>query len=200
MLAGRGWGKTRTGSEWFREQAQRVPLLRIVAPTFADARDTCVEGESGLKRICGHDLVQWNRSIGEGEFANGARFKVFSGAEPDRLRGPQSYADWYDELAVWQYAQDTWDMAALGLRLGAHPRAMATTTPRPIGVIRELLKRTDVHVTRGSTYENAANLAPSFLERLRERYEGSRLGRQEIHAELPEDVPGALCSRATIDK
>jgi len=199
VLAGRGWGKTRTGAEWFREQAEHVPLLRIVAPTFADARDTCVEGESGLKRICGADLVQWNRSIGEGEFKSGARFKVFSGSEPDRLRGPQSYADWYDELAAWRYARDAWDMAAMGLRLGQRPRAMVTTTPRPIELLRELLKRADVHVTRGSTYDNAANLAPSFLQRIVERYEGTRLGRQEIAADLLEDMPGALWRREDID-
>ena len=97
--AGRGWGKTRTGAEWFRAQAERVPILRIIAPTFADARDTCGEGPAGLRGICAPgELVKWNRSIGEGEFRNGSRFRVFSGAEPERLRGPQSYAEWYGEM------------------------------------------------------------------------------------------------------
>ena len=200
ILAGRGWGKTRTGAEWLREQKERAPYLRIVAPTFADARDVCVEGESGLKRICAPgELATWNRSMGEGEFSNGSRFKVFSGAEPERLRGPQSYADWYDELGAWQYAQDTWDMAMMGLRLGTHPRAVVTTTPRPLAVLRELLTRADVHVTRGTTYENRANLADVFFQNIVSRYEGTRLGRQEIDAELLDDVPGALWTRAMID-
>lgn len=199
IMAGRGWGKTRTGAEWLRVKAQSVPYLRIIAPTFADARDVCVEGESGLKRICGDELTKWNRSMGEGEFASGARFKVFSGAEPERLRGPQSYADWYDELGAWAYPQDTWDMAMMGLRLGSKPQAIVTTTPRPLAVIRELLKRSDVVVTRGSTYDNRANLAETFFQNIVSRYEGTRLGRQEIDAELLEDVPGALWTRPMID-
>lgn len=200
ILAGRGWGKTRTGAEWLREQAQAVPLLRIVAPTFADARDVCVEGESGLKRICAAgELTKWNRSIGEGEFSNGARFKVFSGAEPERLRGPQSYADWYDELGAWQYPQDTWDMAMMGLRLGQRPRAVVTTTPRPLPLIRTLTTRADVVMTRGNTYENRANLAPSFFANIISSYDGTRLGRQEINAELLEDTPGALWTMTMID-
>lgn len=200
ILAGRGWGKTRTGAEWFREQADKYPYLRIIAPTFADARDTCVEGESGLRKVCKPgELVTWNRSMGEGEFKSGARFKVFSGEQPDRLRGPQSYADWCDELATWQYPRETWDMAMMGLRLGKQPRALVTTTPRPIEVIRELLKLPTTHVTRGSTYENKANLAATFFSQIVSRYEGTRLGRQEINAELLEDVPGALWTRAMID-
>lgn len=200
ILAGRGWGKTRTGAEWFREQAQNVPLLRIIAPTYADARDTCVEGESGLKAICEPgELVKWNRSIGEGEFKNGARFKVFSGEEPERLRGPQSYADWCDELAAWQYSQATWDMAMFGLRLGKNPQACVTTTPKPVQVIRDLLKAPTTFITRGSTYDNRANLAPSFFTQIIAKYEGTRLGRQELNAELLDDTPGALWNRAMIE-
>lgn len=200
ILAGRGWGKTRTGAEWFREQARRVPILRIIAPTFADARDTCVEGESGLKAICAPgELVKWNRSIGEGEFENGARFKLFSSDEPDRLRGPQSYADWGDELGVWKYPQATWDMARMGLRLGKHPRACVTTTPKPIALIRELKKDATTHVTAGSTYENRANLAQAFFDQIIKKYEGTRLGRQELNAEILEDVPGALWTRAMLE-
>ena len=200
ILAGRGWGKTRTGAEWFREQAQNVPLLRIIAPTYADARDTCVEGESGLKAICEPgELVKWNRSMGEGEFKNGARFKVFSGEEPERLRGPQSYADWCDELAAWQYSQATWDMAMFGLRLGENPQACVTTTPKPVQVVRELLKAPTTHITRGSTYDNRANLAPSFFTQIIAKYEGTRLGRQELNAELLEDTPGALWQRGQLE-
>lgn len=202
ILAGRGFGKTRTGAEWFREQALsgNAPRLRIIAPTFADARDTCVEGDSGLKTICQPgELTTWNRSMGEGEFKNGARFKVFSGEEPDRLRGPQSHADWCDELGAWKYAQATWDMAMLGLRLGTHPRVCVTTTPKPIPLIRDLLKVPTTHITRGSTYDNRANLAPTFFDSIIRKYEGTRLGRQELNAELLEDVPGALWSRALLD-
>lgn len=177
-----------------------MPLLRIIAPTFADARDTCIEGESGLKAICGPgELVKWNRSMGEGEFSNGARFKVFSGEEPERLRGPQSYADWYDELGAWTYPQATWDMAMMGLRLGTHPQVCVTTTPKPIPLIRELMGLSTTHVTRGSTYDNRANLAPSFFANIVSRYEGTRLGRQELNAEILDDVPGALWNRAMID-
>jgi len=200
ILAGRGWGKTRTGAEWFREKAQTVPMLRIIAPTYADARDVCVEGESGLKAICEPgELVKWNRSMGEGEFKNGARFKVFSGEEPERLRGPQSYADWCDELAAWQYSQATWDMAMFGLRLGENPQACVTTTPKPVQVVRDLLKAPTTHVTRGSTYDNRANLAQSFFTQIIAKYEGTRLGRQELNAELLDDTPGALWTRAMIE-
>lgn len=203
ILAGRGWGKTRTGAEWFRLQSRTVPILRIVAPTYADARDTCVEGESGLRAICGPgELVKWNRSIGEGEFSNGARFKLFSGDTPDRLRGPQSYADWYDELGAWQYQQEAWDMAMMGLRLGNDPRAVVTTTPRPTALIRSLAERNgrDVAVTRGATYENRDNLAAAFFEQIVSRYAGTRQGRQEIDAEILDDAPGALWKRMQLDK
>ena len=200
ILAGRGWGKTRTGAEWFREKAQTVPMLRIIAPTYADARDVCVEGESGLKAICEPgELVKWNRSMGEGEFKNGERFKVFSGEEPERLRGPQSYADWCDELAAWQYSQATWDMAMFGLRLGKNPQACVTTTPKPVQVIRDLLKAPTTFITRGSTYDNRANLAPSFFTQIIAKYEGTRLGRQELNAELLEDTPGALWQRGQLE-
>nr|ASV43914.1 hypothetical protein [Hot spring virus BHS1] len=179
----------------------RFPIMRIIAPTFADARDVCVEGESGLRAVCQPgELVTWNRSIGEGEFRNGARFKVFSSEEPERLRGPQSYADWCDELCAWSYPRATWDMAQMGLRLGKHPRVVVTTTPRPNDVIRELLALPTTHVTRGTTYENRANLAPSFFNSIISRYEGTRLGRQEINAELLEDVAGALWMRDWIDR
>ncbi len=201
ILAGRGFGKTRTGAEWFREKSKEVPILRIIAPTFADARDTCVEGESGLRSICADgELVKWNRSIGEGAFSNGATFKLFSGEEPDRLRGPQSYADWYDELATWQYAQRAFDMAMLGLRLGKHPQACITTTPRPLPIIKALLESPTTHITRGTTYENRANLAPLFFEQIVKQYEGTRLGRQEINAEVLADIPGALWTRELLDR
>ena len=200
ILAGRGWGKTRTGAEWLLSLKDTCPRMGIVAPTFADARDTCVEGESGLRAICPRgDIDRWNRSLGELVFSNGARVKLYSGDQPDRLRGPQNYAMWYDELGAFKYAQAAWDMGMFGLRLGDNPRCIVTTTPRPIPLIRRLLKDATTHVTTGSTYENRDNLAPAFFADIVSRYEGTRLGRQELNAELLEDVEGALWTRDALE-
>ena len=203
-LSGRGWGKTRTGAEWIVWEALKRDKTRwaVVAATFSDVRDTCAEGESGLIPILRRYgvLKNYNRSIGEIRLTNGSRIKLFSAAEPDRLRGPQFHGAWVDELASWQYP-DTWDQLQFGLRLGTHPQTVVTTTPRPVPVIRRLLERADgsVITTRGSTFDNAANLAPSALAELRARYEGTRLGRQELYAELLLDVPGALWTLEMID-
>jgi predicted phage terminase large subunit-like protein len=200
ILAGRGWGKTRVGAEWIRSLRDVAPRMGIVAPTFADARDTCIEGESGLRSICQPDeIARWNRSMGELEFSNGARVKLFSGDQPDRMRGPQHYAMWYDELGAFKYAQQAWDMGMFGLRLGDNPRCIVTTTPRPVPLIRRLLKDAKTHVTTGSTYENRDNLAPAFFADIVSRYEGTRLGRQELNAELLEDVEGALWNRDLLE-
>ena len=203
-LAGRGAGKTRTAAEWVGWEATKRPKTRwaVVAATFSDVRDTCAEGESGLVSILKRygTLDSYNRSIGEIRLTNGSRIKLFSAAEPDRLRGPQFHGAWCDELAAWDYP-DTWDQLQFGLRLGEHPRTIVTTTPRPVKVIRDLLDRTDgsVHVVRGSTFDNAKNLAPSALAQLRARYEGTRIGRQELFAELLLDTPGALWTLDMID-
>jgi phage terminase large subunit-like protein len=174
--------------------------MAVIAPTFADARDTCIEGESGLRAICKDgEITKWNRSLGELEFSTGARVKLFSGDQPDRLRGPQHYAIWFDELAAFKYAQRAWDMAMFGLRLGDNPRAVVTTTPRLLPLIKTLLGDAKTHVTRGSTYDNRANLAPAFFEDIVSRYEGTRLGRQELNAELIDDVEGALWTRANLE-
>jgi len=200
ILAGRGWGKTRTGAEWLRSQSDTAPRMAVIAPTFADARDTCIEGESGLRAICKDgEITKWNRSLGELEFSSGARVKLFSGDQPDRLRGPQHYAIWFDELAAFKYAQQAWDMAMFGLRLGDNPRSIVTTTPRPVPLIRRLLTDATTHVTKGSTYDNRANLAPAFFAEIVSRYEGTRLGRQELEAELLEDVEGALWTRTNLE-
>ena len=200
ILAGRGWGKTRTGAEWLRDQRDTCPRMAIIAPTFADARDTCVEGESGLLSICKpSEVAKWNRSIGEFEFSNGAQVKLFSGDKPARLRGPQHHAVWFDELAAFQYIQAAWDMAMFGLRLGDNPRAVVTTTPRPLPLIKTLIADAKTHVTRGSTYDNRANLAPAFFDDIVSRYEGTRLGRQELNAELIDDVEGALWTRDVLE-
>tara|TARA_R110000868_G_scaffold73093_4_gene212368 strand:- start:2695 stop:3999 length:1305 start_codon:yes stop_codon:yes gene_type:complete len=204
-MAGRGAGKTRTAAEWLAWEAIENPDTRwaIVAPTFSDARDTCAEGESGvlaiLKRY--HMLAHWNRSMGEIILANGSRIKLFSADQPDRFRGPQHHGAWCDELAAYRYS-DSWDQLQFGLRLGDKPRIVVTTTPRPTPLIRMLAGRKDgsVSITRGSTFDNAANLAPSALLELQARYNGTRLGRQELYGEILEDTEGALWTKGVIDR
>ncbi len=210
ILAGRGFGKTRTGAEWIINQALTRPGTRwaVVAPTFADGRDTCIEGESGALAVLhrrGHQPgsgYRWNRSMGELILANESRVKVFSGDEPERLRGPQHHGAWVDEPASFRYP-DAWDQLQFGLRLGDHPRTVVTGTPKPVKLIRQLVAREapdDVVVTRGSTFDNSANLAPSMLAELEHRYQGTRLGRQELYAEILDDVEGALWSSALIEQ
>jgi predicted phage terminase large subunit-like protein len=202
LLAGRGFGKTRSGAEWVREQVETGLAKRIalVAPTAADARDVMVEGESGLLAISPDgDRPHYEPSKRRLTWTNGALATLFSADEPERLRGPQFDAAWCDELAAWRYPS-AWDNLMLGLRLGEHPRVVATTTPKPVRLIRALLKAPDCVVTRGTTRDNADNLAPAFLGAILKQYEGTRLGRQELDAELLEDLPGALWTRAAIER
>ena len=214
-MAGRGWGKTRVGAEWSAEKIAANPGCRIalVAETFADGRDTMVEGESGLLATVPETLLRggsrdtaWNRSIGELYFANGAKARVFSAEKPGALRGPQHHFAWCDEVAKWQDApagaeadDSTWSNLMLGLRLGDDPRCCATTTPRPFQLIRDLLADEMCVVTHGTTYDNLANLAPTFRRKILTQYEGTRIGRQELMAEMLDDVPGAAWTRACID-
>lgn len=201
ILAGRGWGKTRTGAEDAAWAGMANPGWRIavVAPTSADARDTCIEGDSGLLNVLPREAVQtWNRSLGELILVNGTRYKTFSADEPERLRGPQHHRAWADELAAWRYPE-AWDQLMFGLRLGQHPQAVVTTTPKPTPLVKALVAAKTSHVTRGSTFDNAANLAPSALQMLKDKYEGTRLGRQELEAEILGDLPGALWSLSTLD-
>ena len=173
--------------------------IAVVAPTYADARDTCIEGDSGLRRVLPSSCIEaWNRSLGEMILTNGTRYKLFSADEPERLRGPQHHRAWADELGAWRYPE-TWDQLLFGLRLGDDPRVVVTTTPKPTPLIRSLIKNGRSVLTRGSTFDNAENLAPAALAQLREKYEGTRLGRQELEAELLDDVPGALWTRAMVD-
>ena len=199
--AGRGWGKTRAGTEWVRSQIESGKASRaiIVAATAADLRDTIVEGPSGLLTVC----PPWDRPLYEPSkrrltWKSGATVALYSSEEPDRLRGVNADLLLADELAAWKYPS-AWDMALFSLRLGSNPRAMVTTTPRPTKIIRELLEREDCVVVRGSTYDNRANLAPQFIEEIVRRYEGTRLGRQEIHAEVLDDVDGAVLTREQIE-
>lgn len=206
-MAGRGAGKTRTAAEWLAWQAIRNPNTRwaVVAPTFSDARDTCVEGESGLLAILERygmlrDKNPWNRSIGELHLRNGSRIKLFSGDSPERFRGAQHHGAWVDELGAFEY-EDSWAQLQFGLRLGDHPRTVVTTTPRPKPLIRDLLRRTDgsVAITKGRTLDNKDNLAATAISELMARYAGTRLGRQELDGELLEDVENALWNSHMID-
>jgi hypothetical protein len=200
ILAGRGWGKTLTGASDLAAYALGHPgsRLAVVAPTYGDARDTCVEGDSGLLSVLGRsNVLTWNRSLGELVLTNAARFKLFSADEPERLRGPQHHRAWADELGAWKYPQ-TWDMLMFGLRLGADPRAIVTTTPRPTPIVKMLADSTTTMVTRGSSYENLENLPAAYRDQILGRYEGTRLGRQEIHGEILLDVPGALWTWAML--
>lgn len=202
ILAGRGWGKTRTGAEDLADYARTNPgsRLAVVAPTFGDARDTCIEGESGLLAVLGDRWVAaWNRSQGDLRLTNGSRIKTFSADEPERLRGPQHHRAWCDEVAAWRYPE-AWDQLMFGLRLGERPQVVATTTPKPVRLIRSLSERPDVHVTRGATFDNAANLSPAAIAQLEERYKGTTLGRQELYGELLEQIPGALWTRDMIER
>lgn len=199
LLAGRGFGKTRTGAEWVRGIKETCPRIALVGPTAADVRDVIVEGESGILAIS----PPWDRPIYEPSkrrlvWDNGAQAALYSAEEPERLRGPQHHAGWCDELAAWRYPE-AWDMLMFGMRLGDDPRVVVTTTPKPVKLVRDLLRDPTTIVTRGSTYDNRANLAAKFFARTVAKYEGTRLGRQELNAEMLEDVPGALWKREDLD-
>lgn len=201
ILAGRGFGKTRTGAETVIDRVRRGVSKRVglIAPTAADARDVMVEGESGILACSPPDFRPlYEPSKRRLTWPNGAVATLFSAEEPDRLRGPQHDFIWADEPAAWKYPE-TWDMAMFGLRLGTNPQVVATTTPRPTRLIRDLVADPGTVVTRGTTYENARNLAPAFLTAIVKKYEGTRLGRQELNGEILDDNPGALWSRNVIE-
>jgi phage terminase large subunit-like protein len=201
ILAGRGFGKTRTGAEWVQAQVESGACGRIalVAETAADARDVMVKGESGILAIappwCRPHYEPSNRRL---TWPNGAIASTYSADEPDQLRGPQHDGAWGDELAKWRYA-DAWDQLCFGLRLGSNPRAIITTTPRPTKIIKDLIADPLCFVTRGSTYENRGNVAAKWLSHILAKYQGTRLGRQELDAEVLDDAPGALWKRERIE-
>ena len=201
LVAGRGFGKTRSGAEYVIEKVKSGEAKRVglIGPTAADVRDVMVEGESGILG-CSRDNFRplYEPSKRRLSWPNGAIATLYSAEEPDRLRGPQHDLIWADEPATWKYSE-TWDMAMFGLRLGKDPRVVATTTPRPTPLIKELVKDPTTAVTKGTTYENAENLAPTFLEKIVKKYEGTRLGRQELNAEILDDNPGALWQRDVIE-
>lgn len=202
VLAGRGFGKTRLGAQWIIEQAEKHGARRIalVAETAADARDVMVEGDSGIL-ACSPPwfMPRYEPSKRRLTWPNGARATTYSADVPGQLRGPQHDCAWADELAKWRY-DDAWDQLSFGLRLGKNPRAVITTTPRPTKLVKTLVKDPLCRVTRGSTTENRSNLAPQFLNAILKKYNGTRLGRQELEAEILDDAPGALWNRENLDR
>ena len=202
MLAGRGFGKTRAGAEWVRRlvEAGDAKRIALIAPTLHDARAVMVEGDSGLLAIS----PPWFKPVYEPSkrtltWPNGAVATLFGAEEPERLRGPQHDAAWCDELCAWKQAETTFDMMLFGLRLGRAPKALVTTTPKPIPILKRLVGNSKTRITRGTTFDNLKNLAPGFARDIVARYRGTRLGRQELNAEILEDTPGALWTRSLIE-
>ena len=203
LLGGRGSGKTRAGAEWVHDMIRKHGYTRIalVGETAADVRDVMIEGESGLMATAAPAFKPaYFPSKRRVIWPNGAYAIAFSAEDPEQLRGPQHDLAWCDELAKWRYAQDTWDNLQFGLRLGDRPLQLITTTPRPLRLIRELIKEKTTRVVTASTYENRAFLAATFFDKIVKKYEGTRLGRQELLAELLDDNPYALWNRTIIDE
>ena len=209
-LAGRGWGKTRAGVEWVRHQIKSgKKRIAAVAPTNSDIRRVMVEGESGFLSVCwkgdktyrggklGYPI--WSPTNRTLTWENGAKVEFYSAEDPERLRGPQFHAAWADEVAAWRNQQDVWDMLQFTLRLGRKPRVMVTTTPKPTKLMRALIASPQSHITRGSTFDNVDNLAKPFLETVKKEYEGTRLGKQELYAEMLEEADGALWTTQILD-
>lgn len=215
LVGGRGAGKTRSGAEWLAEELRSDgpgDESAILAPTFADARDRCVEGPSGLLRALGTSRAEveagrswtverWNRSMGELRLRNGASVKI-DGADDGALRvqGGNYRRAWCDELRLWKQAEQAWDESLLpAVRIG-RPHIVVTSTPKPTRLVKRLLKDPGVVRSHMTTFENEANLAPAFLEQMRARYDGTRLGQQELLGRLLEEVEGALWKQADIDR
>ncbi len=198
ILAGRGFGKTEAGAQWVHERVKAgAQSIALIAETQKDLEEVMV---ARLVNICPPDQrpavrykpvrITW---------PNGAVALGYNGNEPDQLRGPEFDTAWCDELAKYRYARETWDMLQFTMRKGNDPRVCATTTPRPIPIIRKLMADKRTVVARGKTVENADNLAPSFMDNMRQKYEGTRLGRQELEGDILDDVPGALWTRAMLE-
>lgn len=203
IMGGRGAGKTRAGAEWIRSKVEgATPLsggsagrIALVAETFDEAREVMIFGDSGILACSPPDRrPKWHASRRVLEWANGAEAHVFSAHDPESLRGPQFDAAWSDELAKWPKARDTWDQLQFGLRLGAHPQQVVTTTPRNVEILKAIIANPSTVMTHAPTEANRAHLAASFLAEVRARYGGTTKGRQELMGELVEDLEGALWS------
>lgn len=201
ILAGRGWGKTRTGAEWVHSVVKdQYKLLHLVGATASDARDIMVLGESGLLATQKPDnRVKWSPTKRRLTWENGAEALIFSADEPNRLRGLQCEAAWADELAAWRYPE-AWQQLQLGLRLGTMPRTVITTTPRPTKLVKSLVIHERAHLTKGATYDNITNLAEAFLAEITREMEGTRFGRQEIYAEILDESELAYWNRDLLDE
>lgn len=200
VLAGRGFGKTETGARWVKEQVEAgVKSIALIAETQKDLEEVMVARilavhPEGQKPSVRYKPVRIT-------WPNGAVALGYNGTEPNQLRGPEFEAAWLDELAKYRHARETWDMLQFGMRLGNHPRQIVTTTPRATELIKAIVAGQEgkIAITHGKTTDNASNLAPSFLTKIRARYEGTRLGRQELNAEILGDLPGALWTMASLD-
>ncbi len=203
VMSGRGYGKTRMGAEWVRRMAMADPMacIALIGATRDQARAWMVENDNGILGVCAPDeRPEWEPSLGRLRWPNGARAFVYSAAEPDSLRGPQHHFAWCDEIAKWPFGMEAWSNMMFGLRRGALPRVVATTTPRPVPLVRKLVSQPGVALTRGRTIENAANLSGFFIREVSLDYGGRRLGRQELDGELIDDAEGTLWPRDLIEK
>ncbi|HYI47803.1 MAG TPA: terminase family protein [Allosphingosinicella sp.] len=204
MLAGRGFGKTRAGAEWIAERARATPGARIalVAATPQEARRVMIEGRAGLLAAArdGEERrrIRWEPGLCRLTFASGAEAYVYSGADGESLRGPEHHFAWCDELAKWKRAGAAWDNLLLGLRAGARPQVVVTTTPRPVPALRAVLAMPGVVLTGGASRDNP-HLPAAFIRMVERIHGGTRLGRQELLGELIEDLEGALWPRSLIE-
>jgi phage terminase large subunit-like protein len=217
ILAGRGFGKTRTGAEWLRaNMCGSTPLtggrwrhVALIAETAADARDVMVgDGKASSDPTAGSGVLQvhpkeycptYEPSKRRLTWPNGSAATLYNAVEPDQLRGPQHDAAWCDELCKWRYQSETWDQLQFGLRTGTDPRVLISTTPRPTMLLKSIMADPTTVTTRGRTFDNSANLASKFISHIQRKYTGTRLGRQELDAEVLEDIEGALWKRSVID-
>jgi phage terminase large subunit-like protein len=199
VLAGRGFGKTEAGAQWVKERVDSgARNIAIIAETQKDLEEVMVSRLLSIHPQAEAPKVRYKpvRLV----WPNGAMALGYNGTEPDQLRGPEFDTAWVDELAKYRYARETWDMLQFTMRRGRDPRVLVTTTPRPIPVLKEIMADAATEVTRGSTFDNADNLPAAFLQTIRSKYEGTRLGRQELNAEVLDDVPGALWTREMLDR
>jgi phage terminase large subunit-like protein len=202
LRSGRGFGKTRTGAEWVISRARAgFRRIALVGQTKADVRDTMIEvGDSSILKISAPSFMpRYEPSKRRLTWPNGAMAMIYSGDEPDQLRGPQHDTAWVDELAKFRYPKETWDNLLFGLRIGAQPQIVVTTTPRPIRLIRELMQRASTRDVRRPTYDNISNLSPTYIREVIDPIRGTRLARQEIEGEILDDNPGALWKRNDIE-
>lgn len=208
LKCGRGFGKTRTGAEMTREKAQeRNKIIHVVGRTARSCRDELICGESGLLACCQYDRnkpIYKKSECGVYFPLSNSLVKTFSGEEPDQLRGPQCHYYWADELSHWKYAEETYDNLCFGARLGNHVQGWVTSTPKPNKVTKSIIADSKdpskkIFVVCGSTYENEFNLSPNFIDKMKKKYEGTRLGRQELHGEILDDNPNAIVKRKDID-